>query len=332
MKAVLLLLGLVACASALNLEGPALRRDLIRSINGARTSTWKAGRNSRFEGATMKQARGLMGVKKNGFKLPVKNVTVVDLPTSFDARTQWGAMCPTVLEVRDQSACGSCWAHGAVEAMSDRICIQSNGAKKVHLSVQDMNSCCDWCGMGCDGGDPGSAWQYWATEGVVDGGNWTSTPDGSCSQYSLPPCEHHIPKGHYAPCPSNEYPTPACPTTCANGKSFSASKVVGASAYSVSSDPNAIATEIMTNGPVEVAFTVYEDFLTYKSGVYQYQSGQELGGHAVKMLGWGVENGTPYWICANSWNSDWGDGGFFKILRGQDECGIEDDVVGGMAK
>ncbi len=102
------------------------------------------------------------------------------------------------------------------------------------------------------------AWQYWATEGVVDGGNWTSTPDGSCSQYSLPPCEHHIPKGHYAPCPSNEYPTPACPTTCANGKSFSASKVVGASAYSVSSDPNAIATEIMTNGPVEVAFTVYE--------------------------------------------------------------------------
>jgi cathepsin B len=42
------------------------------------------------------------------------------------------------------------------------------------------------------------------------------------------------------------------------------------------------------------------DFLTYKSGVYQYQSGQELGGHAVKMLGWGVENGTPYWICANS--------------------------------
>jgi cathepsin B len=185
--------------------------------------------------------------------------------------------------------------------------------------------------MGCDGGDPGSAWQYWATTGVVDGGNYT---DGGCAPYSLAPCEHHIPKGRYPTCPQNEYPTPACPTTCGNGASFSGSKHIGASAYSISSDPNAIATEIMTNGPVEVAFTVYEDFLTYKSGVYQYQSGQELGGHAVKMLGWGIwtDGTTPYWIIANSWNSDWGDGGYFLILRGQDECGIEDDVCAGMAQ
>jgi len=33
-------------------------------------------------------------------------------------------------------------------------------------------------------------------------------------------------------------------------------------------------------------------------------------------MGWGVQDGTPYWLCANSWNSDWGDNGFFKILRG----------------
>lgn len=334
MKAALCVLAVIACATAFNLDAPASRHDLIHQINANPTSTWKAGRNSRFEHATLRHAKALLGVKKNGFKLPEKNVTVVDLPTSFDARIQWGSMCPSTREVRDQSACGSCWAHGAVEAMTDRICIQSNGQKQVHLSAEDMNSCCDSCGMGCDGGDPGSAWNYWATTGVVDGGNWTATPDGSCAQYSLPPCEHHIPKGHYAPCPANEYPTPNCPTTCANGNSFSGSKNVGASAYSISSDPNAIATEIMTNGPVEVAFTVYEDFLTYKSGVYQYQSGQELGGHAVKMLGWGVwtDGVTPYWIVANSWNSDWGNGGYFLILRGQDECGIEDDVVAGMAQ
>lgn len=334
MKAVLCLLAVIACASAaVNLDAPASNRNLINQINSNPASTWTAGHNSRFRGATLRNAKGLLGVKKNGFKLPEKNITVVDLPTSFDSRTQWGSICPSVREVRDQSACGSCWAFGAVEAMTDRICIQSNGQKQTHLSAEDMTSCCDFCGMGCDGGDPGSAWQYWSTTGVVDGGNWTATPDGSCSQYSLPPCEHHIPKNHYAPCPANEYPTPNCPTTCANGASFSGSKNVGASAYSISSDPNAIATEIMTNGPVEVAFTVYEDFLTYKSGVYQYQSGQELGGHAVKMLGWGVwtDGVTLYWIVANSWNGDWGNGGFFYILRGQDECGIEDDVVAGMA-
>jgi cathepsin B len=88
--------------------------------------------------------------------------------------------------------------------------------------------------------------------------------------------------------------------------------------------------DIMKNGPVEAGFDVYEDFLTYKSGVYQHKKGQLVGGHAIKILGWGVDNGTPYWIIANSWNPDWGNQGFFWMLRGKDECGIEDSVVAGI--
>ena len=82
-------------------------------------------------------------------------------------------------------------------------------------------------------------------------------------------------------------------------------------------------SEIYKNGPIEVSLTVFEDLLTYKSGVYQHLTGDELGGHAVKMVGWGVEDGTPYWTIVNSWNQSWGDNGTFKILRGVDECGIE---------
>ena len=88
----------------------------------------------------------------------------------------------------------------------------------------------------------------------------------------------------------------------------------------------------MTNGPVEGAFTVYSDFLSYNSGVYQHTTGEELGGHAIRILGWGVEDSTPYWLVANSWNQDWGDKGFFKILRGSDECGIESGIVAGTPK
>lgn len=44
-------------------------------------------------------------------------------------------------------------------------------------------------------------------------------------------------------------------------------------------------------------------------GVYQHVSGSAVGGHAIKMLGWGEEDGVPYWLCANSWNTDWGDNG-----------------------
>jgi cathepsin B len=38
----------------------------------------------------------------------------------------------------DFSSCGSCWAFGAVEAMSDRVCIASNGAKNAHISAEDL--------------------------------------------------------------------------------------------------------------------------------------------------------------------------------------------------
>jgi len=88
--------------------------------------------------------------------------------------------------------------------------------------------------------------------------------------------------------------------------------------------------EIFSNGPVETAFTVYDDFVTYKSGIYQRQSGDELGGHAVKIIGWGISSGTKFWIAANSWNADWGENGFFRIIRGTNECGFEDLVNGGV--
>lgn len=65
-------------------------------------------------------------------------------------------------------------------------------------------------------------------------------------------------------------------------------------------------------------------------GVYKHVAGKVLGGHAIRILGWGVENNTPYWLVANSWNSDWGDNGFFKILRGSDECGIEGQINAGI--
>merc|ERR1712146_111894 len=96
------------------------------------------------------------------------------------------------------------------------------------------------------------------------------------------------------------------------------SKVKAKTAYAINGVDNMM-KEIMTNGPIQVAFKVYKSFMTYKSGVYQKHFWEVLpeGGHAVKIVGWGTEEGTlsstPYWLVANSWNTNWGLDGLFKI-------------------
>ncbi|KAK5984532.1 Papain family cysteine protease, partial [Trichostrongylus colubriformis] len=72
---------------------------------------------------------------------PEELVIDAEIPTSFDARTQW-PKCKSISLIRDQSDCGSCWAFGAAEAMSDRICIASEGKTQVTMSADDVLSCC----------------------------------------------------------------------------------------------------------------------------------------------------------------------------------------------
>ncbi|KAK3793018.1 hypothetical protein RRG08_045668, partial [Elysia crispata] len=91
-----------------------------------------------------------------------------------------------------------------------------------------------------------------------------------------------------------------------------------------------IMKELVNNGPVTAAFMVFSDFMSYKSGVYKHVSGQYLGGHAVKIIGYGTEDGQDYWLVANSWGTEWGMQGFFKIAKGSDECQIEDAIVAGI--
>lgn len=69
-------------------------------------------------------------------------------------------------------------------------------------------------------------------------------------------------------------------------------------------------------------------------GVYQHVKGKVLGGHAIRILGWGVDKytNTPYWLIANSWNTDWGDHGYFKIKRGNNECDIENSISAGLPR
>jgi cathepsin B len=100
--------------------------------------------------------------------------------------------------------------------------------------------------------------------------------------------------------------------------------VQASSSYAIDGVEN-MQQDIMTKGPIQIGFKVYASFMSYKSGVYKKHADEMIpeGGHAVKIVGWGVESGEDYWLVANSWGPSFGLDGFFKMKRGVDECGVE---------
>lgn len=91
------------------------------------------------------------------------------------------------------------------------------------------------------------------------------------------------------------------------------------SVYGITSIKNALA-----NGPVTAAFSVYSDFSPFffsnPTGIYHYDgTSSYTGGHGIVIVGY--NDVEQYWLCKNSWGSNWGDNGYFKI--GYGECSIE---------
>ncbi|XP_022101477.1 cathepsin B-like isoform X2 [Acanthaster planci] len=317
---------------------PALLEEIVGYINNLNT-TWKAGLN--FQGNNQRSfVKLLLGNKLTTStppdrRLPMKppsDLNPKEIPKSFDAVEKWPE-CLSMRRISDQGACGAGWAFGALEAMSDRYCIFSKMKNlNVTLSAENLISCCGLqCGFGCEGGYPSAAWHYWVQAGIVTGGGFESSQ--GCQPYTFQPCRH-VSEGSAeedsAPTCAPMVQTPECQTECRKGynKSYSEDLHFGKSAYAVMNNVLQIEEEIMHFGPVEASMDIFEDFLSYKSGVYQHVIGKFINKHSVKLYGWGVtSDGVKYWQAANSWNENWG---FFRILQGADECGIEEDVYAGV--
>jgi len=289
---------------------------------------WIAGHNKGLAGKTQEQLKRLAGTKLVKQVSPKVFPQMSEaVPDTFDARQQW-PQCPLIGFIRDQANCGSCWAVSSASAMSDRTCIKWNAANNtanLYLSDEDVMACCTFCGSGCDGGYPEMAWQYWVRDGVVTGGPYDSKQ--GCMPYEMPP-------ESFMSSVQKPGDTPACEAKCEAGypTAYKQDKHFGASGYAVGNGVSGMQQELFTNGPIVSAFTVYEDFYNYVSGVYHHVTGGVVGGHAVRVVGWGTEDNTPYWLVTNSWNASWGMEGLFKIIRGTNDCGFESSISAGLAK
>ncbi|CAJ0594731.1 unnamed protein product [Cylicocyclus nassatus] len=251
------------------------------------------------------------------------------IPEKFDARENWPGCSSIIGRIRDQSKCKSGWAVATAGVISDRLCIESQARRTVHISDTDLLACCGSCGNGCDGGYVAKAWNYFKESGLVTGGSYRER--NCCKPYALYPCGRHANQTYYGYCTKHE--TPVCRKTCqlTYEKEYEEDKFYGSTWYSVVANENDIQREIMTNGPVVASMNVWSDFSSYWRGIYKHTWGTEdEKGHVVKIIGWGEERGgKKYWLAINSWNTDWGENGSFRIVRGTNECEIEANIIGG---
>lgn len=84
----------------------------------------------------------------------------------------------------------------------------------------------------------------------------------------------------------------------------------------------------LANGPITCGIACSDGFTYgYKAGIYEDTTGFMDIDHDVEIVGWGEEDGVKYWHVRNSWGTYWGMNGFFKIVRGKNNLGIEADCA-----
>jgi cathepsin X len=209
--------------------------------------------------------------------------------------------------------CGSCWAHGSVSALGDRIKI-ARGAKgiDINLSVQHLLNC---GGVGsCHGGSIDGPYQWLA--GISKQGAGisyeTSMPYSACSSESQ---EGFCPNADWTCKPINIART--CGSFSAEGGPCSGlSEYPNAtiSDYGSISGQAAMQKEIYNRGPIACGIDA-NPLLNYESGIIK-DAGSGVD-HVISVVGWGKDpQEGSYWVVRNSWGEFWGEMGYVRVAFG----------------
>lgn len=220
----------------------------------------------------------------------LSNIDIASLPETVDWRTK-GA----VTGVKNQGQCGSCWSFsttGNIEAVH-----YLTGNELVGLSEQNIMDCSwKYGNEGCDGGLMDNAFKYViANKGVDTESSYPYTAESS--------------------------------KTCKYNPANNAANITQYTDVTSGSEPDLLKA-CASFEPISVAIDASEtSFQLYDGGVYySYLCGNKPSDldHGVLVVGYGVYEGTKYWLVKNSWGSSWGiQNGYIMMIRDWDNnCGI----------
>ncbi|NPV05479.1 MAG: hypothetical protein HPY67_12190 [Syntrophaceae bacterium] len=269
----------------------------VRAAIAAKQARWQAGETSmtRLSPAVRRARLGLVKpVLAAGAEVMVMaEPPVVGAPPSLDWRSNGGNF---VTPVRDQGACGSCWAFATTAALESSILRAENTpGVDLDLSEQVLIS----CGMSGsnDAGSCGGGVIQYASDYIRD----TGLPLETC------------------------YPYAATDGTCGSacGARSSATYTIASWAHVTTTSPtvSAIRDALVSYGPLVTTMDVYSDFYSYTGGVYTHTSGTLEGGHAVLIVGY--SDAGQYFIVKNSWGTGWGESGYFRIAYSEINSVVE---------
>ena len=216
------------------------------------------------------------------------------LPSNFDSYLNWPGL---ISPLTNQGQCSSSWAVATTAVLSDRASIARR--KTINLSSESLLSCSFMIGDRCQIRQVEEAWTHLRRKGA-----WSVN------------CQ----KGIHS-----------CQSTCPRIKALPAYNVGrGNTASRPQRREEDIMHELLTQGPVQAVMQIFSDFFMYDGGIYHKTNtamNTLVGYHAVRIVGWGQDGRVKYWKVANSWGPSWGEEGFFRINKGQNECLIEEYVM-----
>jgi C1A family cysteine protease len=230
-----------------------------------------------------------------------------DITTNYSISFDWRNVNSQnyITEVKDQGNCGSCWAFATLGALEGQYNTYFNNPQ-INLNLSEQQLISDFNPDGCNGlytDEFSGLFNYISSTGEYTESYW---PYIACDAQGNPSCQYY---NSVVPGESN---------TTFKTSEFESIPL---------GDIGVIKEALVTKGPVIAGMLVYYDFFNYSSGVYQADiSTGVAGGHAILIVGYGNYDGIDYWIVKNSWGTEWGEEGYFKIKIG-DASGLENNFL-----